>query len=220
MIDIVHNMSVQAPALLPIFRSALQAQILLQVFTLSPGCTSAELARLLAEPEPSVSREVRRLLACGLLRGVPIGRAVQLFPDEGNPAVAPLRQLLIVTFAPAPLLAEALKNIDQIDSAYIHGSWAARFMGEVGSPPGDIDLIIIGSPDRARVDQAIDAAEVQLTREINVSYVTPTRWNDTTDPFVATIRSRPLVSLAPDGKTGSEHDRGDQTQLETSAGGT
>lgn len=189
-------MSVAEPSLLPIFRSALQARVLLRVLTADAGMTAADLARALDAPEPSVTREVRRLLRSGFLRGERVGRAVLLHPAEGNPATAPLRQLLIVTFGPSQLLEAALAGIDGVDEAAIYGSWAARYHGEPGHVPGDIDVMVVGNPNRMRVDDAIDSVERAVGREVNVTYVSPSRWNDETDPFIATVRSRPLVRLA------------------------
>lgn len=104
MSDIVRDMRTEAPALVPIFRSALQARLLLQVLTSDGGVTAAELARQLDAPEATVSRESRRLLDAGLLRGERVGRAIVLQSADDNPATAPLRQLLVVTYGPARLL--------------------------------------------------------------------------------------------------------------------
>lgn len=200
-------MSVKEPPLLPVLRSALQARILLRLLTTDPGSTAAELARALDEPEPSVTREVRRLLGSGLLRGEHVGRAVRLHPVEDNPATAPLRQLLIVTFGPSHLLGRALAGIPGIDEAYVYGSWAARYHGELGEAPGDIDVLVVGDPARSRVDEAVDAVERVVGREVNVTYVRPKRWNDDTDPFIATVRSQPLVPLAITTTKGESDDR-------------
>jgi len=188
-------MRTQAPALLPIFRSALQARLLLRVLTTAKGLSAAELARDLGEPEPTVFRETRRLLDAGLLRGERIGRTLVLRAVEDNPAIAPLRQLLVVTYGPSLLIGRALAGIDGIDEAYIHGSWAARFHGEPGGPPGDVDVLIVGQPGRRAVDDALTGIETELGREINVTYVTQERWRNTDDPFIGTVRSRPLVAL-------------------------
>jgi len=188
-------MRTEAPPLVPIFRSALQARLLLAVLTSDEGVTAAELARRLGAPEPTVAREARRLLDAGLLRGEHIGRAVVLRAAQDNPATAPLRQLLVVTFGPARLLEQALAGVTGISQAYVHGSWAARFHGEMGRSPGDVDVLIIGQPDRGAVDAALDGLQAQLGREVNVTYVSPQRWAGTDDPFVTTVRSRPLVEL-------------------------
>lgn len=188
-------MRTPAPALVPIFRSDLQARLLLRVLTSGEGLSAAQLARDLGEPEPTVFRETRRLLQSGLLRGERVGRTLVLRAVEDNPATAPLRQLLVVTYGPSLLIGRALAGIDGIDEAYIHGSWAARFHGEPGGPPGDVDVIVVGQPDRRAVDAALAGLEAGLSQEVNVTYVTQERWRDTDDPFIETVRSRPLVSL-------------------------
>jgi len=167
----------------------------LYVLTSESGATAAELARELGEPEPTVTRETRRLLEAGLLRGHRVGRATVLTAAEGNPAVAPLRQLLVVTFGPGRLLEQALAGVAGIDEAYVHGSWAARYHGEPGGPPGDVDVLVVGRVDRQKVDEAVVGLETRLAREVNVTYLSPQRWADISDPFVATVRSRPLVRL-------------------------
>jgi predicted nucleotidyltransferase len=167
----------------------------LRVLTSDAGLTAADLARDLEEPEPTVFRETRRLLDAGLLRGERVGRALVLKPAEDNPATAPLRQLLVVTYGPHLLIGRALAGIAGIDEAYIHGSWAARFHGEAGGPPGDIDVLVVGQPDRRAVDAALAGLETELGREVNVTYVSEERWRNTDDPFIGTVRSHPLVSL-------------------------
>lgn len=191
----MRHMRTQAPALLPIFRSELQARLLLRILTSDEGLSAADLARDLGEPEPTVFRETRRLLDSGLLRGKRIGRTLTLTAAEDNPATAPLRQLLVVTFGPSRLIGQALTGIAGIDEAYIHGSWAARFHGEPGGPPGDIDVLVVGWPDRRAVDAALGGLEAELGREVNVTYVSEERWRSADDAFISTVRSRPLVPL-------------------------
>lgn len=191
----MRHMRTEAPALVPIFRSTLQAQVLLRVLTDDRGLTATDLARALGEPQPTVSREVRRLLDAGLLRGEQVGRAVLLRPDEDNPATAPLRQLLVVTVGPSHVLEQALRGIPGVEQAYVHGSWAARFQGEVGPAPGDVDLLVVGSPQRGAVDAALVDVEPALRREVNTTYLSGERWRDGDDPFVRHVRSRPLVAL-------------------------
>jgi len=187
-------MRTDAPALAPIFRSPLQARVLLRVLTGEPA-TAADLARELDAPEPTVSREVRRLLDAGWIAGQRIGRATLLRAAADNPVTAPLRQLLVITYGPAQLLEQALTGVPGIEVAYVHGSWAARYQGEAGPPPGDVDVLIVGHPRRGDVDTALDGLERQLGREINVTHVSPQRWDDGADPFIAAVRERPLVEL-------------------------
>lgn len=198
-------MRTDAPALMPIFRSQLQARLLLEVLSSAEPVTASDLARTLGAPDATVSREVRRLVEAGLLRGERVGRALLLHPAVDNPATAPLRQLLVVTFGPVTVLEKALTDIDGVQTAYLHGSWAARYLGEPGGPPGDIDLLLVGRPSRREVDTALQGLEEELGREVNVTYVSPERWQDVDDPFIGTVRSRPLVELqlSPDIEEGA-----------------
>ncbi|MHB1475537.1 MAG: helix-turn-helix domain-containing protein, partial [Dermatophilaceae bacterium] len=66
-------MRTQAPALIPIFRSALQARLLLRVLTDDEPRTITDLARVLGAPEPTVYREVRRLMDADLVTGTRVG---------------------------------------------------------------------------------------------------------------------------------------------------
>ncbi len=189
-------MRTSAPPLVPIFRSSLQARLLLRVLTDPEPRTAADLARLLDAPEPTVHREVRRLVEADLLTSSSVGRAKVLGPAEHNPATAPLRQLLTVTFGPVSALERALQTVEGIDEALVHGSWAARWHGEPGMTPGDVDLLIVGTPDRDAVHDALDGLDSAIGREVNVTFVSPERWAVHSEPFLAAVHSRPSVSLA------------------------
>jgi len=188
-------MRTQAPALIPIFRSALQARLLLRVLTDDEPRTITDLARVLDAPEPTVYREVRRLMDAGLVTGTRVGRSVVVRPADENPATGPLRQLLVVTYGPVPLLERALSGVDGIAEAYVYGSWAARWHGEVGPAPGDVDVLIAGTPDREAVCDALDGVDSTLGREVNVTFASPERWASSEETFLAALRDRPLVRL-------------------------
>ncbi|WP_156374257.1 ArsR family transcriptional regulator [Cellulomonas sp. Leaf334] len=188
-------MRTPAPALLPILRSQLQGLVLYEVLTKDIGWTAAELARALAEPEATVHRETRRLLETGLLTATRLGRAVVLRGNDANPVLEPLRQLLIISFGPRRELRLALSGVARIDRAYIFGSWAARFVGLPGPAPADIDLLVVGDPDRGAVDSALDGLEAKLRREINVTFISADAWEQASDPFVRGVRDHALVPL-------------------------
>ena len=92
-IHIVSGMRTDAPALMPVFRSGLQARLLLEVLTRDSGSTAADLARVLEAPPATVSREARRLVDAGLLRATRVGRAAVLRPVETNPGKNTIRDL-------------------------------------------------------------------------------------------------------------------------------
>jgi len=39
-----------------------------------------------------------------------------------------------------------LESARHIDEAHNYGSWATRYVGEPGTEPQDIDLLVIGTP--------------------------------------------------------------------------
>lgn len=60
-------------------------------------------------------------------------------------------EVLTRAFGVPAVLAEALGRLPGITAAYVYGSWAARYEGQAGQRPvGDIDLLILGDPDRDR----------------------------------------------------------------------
>ena len=201
--DILRHVSTPAPALIPIFRSSLQARLLLRVLIDEEPRTITALARLLDAPEPTVYREVRRLMDADLVTGTRIGRSVVVRPADDNPATVPLRQLLVVTYGPVPFLERALSGVEGITEAYVYGSWAARWHGEVGPAPGDVDLLVVGTPDRDAVYDALEGIDSALGREVNVTFVTPERWAAGDETFLTALRDRPLVRLGLEDRGGA-----------------
>jgi len=201
--DILRHVRTPAPALIPIFRSSLQARLLLRVLIDEEPRTITALARLLDAPEPTVYREVRRLMDADLVTGTRIGRSVVVRPADDNPATVPLRQLLVVTCGPVPFLERALSGVEGITEAYVYGSWAARWHGEVGPAPGDVDLLVVGTPDRDAVYDALEGIDSALGREVNVTFVTPERWAAGDETFLTALRDRPLVRLGLEDRGGA-----------------
>ena len=48
------------------------------------------------------------------------------------------------------------ERLPGIDALYLFGSWAARYSGVEGQAPGDVDVLVVGHPDR---DDVYDAAK-------------------------------------------------------------
>jgi len=183
-----------------IFRSRLQGELLAQVLLTTGSPTISDLARALGAPIPTVQREVSRLEAAGVLSSRRVGRARLVEADESNPALDPLRQLVLVAFGPRFVVAEELGAVAGVDAAYLFGSWAARYEGEEGRPPGDVDVLVVGSPDRDALFDACQRAGMRLRREVNAAVVSPERWAMASEPFLQEIQRRPLVQLSVEGR--------------------
>ncbi len=100
------------------------------------------------------------------------------------------------------MLAEELEGVEGMEKAYLFGSWAARYIGEAGRPPADLDVLVIGNPDRDELDDAAQRAEGRLAREVNFTIRSPAWWREGTDGFHADVTRRSLVPAFREEKGG------------------
>jgi len=189
-------MRTAAPHLLPLFRSEGQGRLLARVY-LDPDrpATLAELSRELGVDDGGLTREADRLEAAGLIFSERVGRSRVLRPNGGSPYFSDLYGLLLKAFGPATIVGSELASIEGIDGAYLFGSWAARYVGEPGPDPADIDVVVIGRPAQLGIARAERRLQERLGREVNVTVVEPEAWDVAESGFVQQVRSRPLVPL-------------------------
>jgi predicted nucleotidyltransferase len=171
---ILRDMQAKAPPLLPLLRSRLQAEILTLVM-LSPGreWSLTELAQRVGASVATAQREVARAEQTGVLSSRRLGSA-RLVTAANSPLTGPLTDLLLRSFGPRQVLAEELDGLAGINQAFLFGSWAARYAGQPGRAPADIDILIIGSPDRNDLDDAVQRASDRMAREVNATIRSPT----------------------------------------------
>lgn len=190
-------MKVGAPPLLPILRSGSQARLLTAIL-LDPEreFTLNELADAIGVSVSTVTREVQRAEQAGIVITRQLGRAKLARADTTSLLNEPLTDLLLVSFGPAPVAAGELRDVEGIDEAYIFGSWAARYLGEPGPYPRDVDVIVIGEPDRDVLYVAADRMERRLGRPVQVTTRSREQWDHPNrDSFIQEVQSRPLVAL-------------------------
>jgi len=158
--------------------------------------TLAELQQTTGIPQQTVSREVNRLLDAGLLDGRRLGRLHLVKPSRASPYFPELSGLLLKALGPRSVLGERLAGVDGIEDAYIFGSWARRYEGEPGAPPGDIDVVVIGEPDVDAVYETCREAGVALGQEVNPVILTPEEWQGRGSGFIRDVLSGPLVKVS------------------------
>jgi DNA-binding transcriptional ArsR family regulator len=192
-------MQTAASILLPLLRSAVQADLLAWLY-LHPETeySVAELARLTTASQATVSREADRLTTAGFVLERRSGNMRMLKAAAESIIARPLTDLLAVTVGPLPVLTDALRDIPGIKHAHIYGSWAARYRGEAGPLPNDIDVLVIGDANDDELYDAAEEARKFLRREVNVHLVSEEAWeNSAGNPFLTTVKSQPLVRLVP-----------------------
>lgn len=104
--------------------------------------------------------------------------------------------MLSKAFGVPHLVARALDKIAGIEQVSIYGSWAARYQGEQGPRPvGDVDVLVLGEPDRDELFEATSTLENRLGRPIQITIRNP-RWLETgSGSFHDTVVGRPLVEV-------------------------
>jgi DNA-binding transcriptional ArsR family regulator len=187
-----------APTLLPILRSQQQGEILaLLLGDPDLELSLTEIAARTGAPHPSVHREIQRAEQAGLVTSRKLGNTRLVRSDTASPYYAGLAEVLTRAFGPPHVLAEALREVKGITAAYIYGSWAARHEGQTGPRPvADIDLLVLGEPDRDQFYAAISAAEKRLGRPVQATIRDPAWLESGSGAFHDTVTSRPMIRLS------------------------
>ncbi len=184
--------------LLPLLRSRVTGALLALLY-LHPDrdYTLTEAGRAIDASPKVMSTETDRLVKAGLVREARRGQARLIRAETTGPVSRPLTDLLAVTYGPLPVLGDLLSGVAGVEQAYIYGSWAARYLGEPGPVPRDVDVLIVGTTDQDVLYNIAREAEGRLGREVNVSAITRQYWEtpDPADSFMRHVRERPLVRL-------------------------
>jgi predicted nucleotidyltransferase len=157
-----------------------------------------QLAERLGADSTNVSRELARLVREGFLRAEREGRQLYYSINRGYPFLKAAFTLLQGSVGIEPALKRALGAAPGIESAWLYGSFARNEADAVS----DIDLLIVGRPDQAKLAARIGAAERALHREINYTVLTSLelkRRLAAHDAFVADIWNGKRIELTGDG---------------------
>jgi predicted nucleotidyltransferase len=102
----------------------------------------------------------------------------------------------LVTFGPHIVVAEEFAAL-AANRVVIFGSWAARYHGEAGPIPDDIDVLVVGDGiDRSAVYTAAERAEARLGISVNPVLRPDGSWAEPDDDaLMVEIQSRPYVDV-------------------------
>ena len=185
------------PALLPLLRTPFQGQLLAWLYLHPEEETSlTEIASRFGVSSATASREADRLVEAELINARRHGNLRLLRANVAGRLAGPLTELFSLTYGPIAILGDLVLPLAGVEEAHIYGSWAARYSGERGGVPNDVDVLVVGNPDEDELYEAARKAEQFLGREVNVHRVSPDRWREPgKDPFLTSVRSRPTVRL-------------------------
>ena len=185
------------PPLLPLLRSPFQGNFLAWL-SLHPEYefSLTELAERFGVSRSTAMREANHFVAAGLVGERRQGNLRFVRARTDNVVAAPLSELLAVTYGPTAVLGELLASISGVQEAYVYGSWAARYRGEGGDVPRDVDVLAVGNADDDDLFDVARTAQRILGREVNIRQVAAEAWHASSpDPFLTSLGSRPLVRL-------------------------
>jgi predicted nucleotidyltransferase len=160
-----------------------------------PDAPLAEVARDLGLDPGGVAREATRLEQAGLISSTRVGRQRLVRANTESPYYEPLRDLLARAYGPPRLIGCALAKVKGIERALIYGSWAARFHGQPGSPPNDIDVLVVGDPERRALARIARELSQELGLEMEPHVASPSDYERGASGFLRTVKQGPLVEL-------------------------
>ncbi len=147
-----------------IISSELTRKVLTQYFTHpEEKYYIRELAAMLNVDPGNLSKELRRFEKEGLFETEQKGRVKFYLLNPKHPLYNELKQIIFKTEGVEGSLRDIVDQFSDIEIAFIYGSYAKG--GE--KKTSDIDLVVVGSPDRKRLTSKIRKLEDKLQREIN-----------------------------------------------------
>jgi predicted nucleotidyltransferase len=144
------------------------------------------LAKILCVDSTNLSRELGRLEDEGLLQSEIEGRQRYYSINPQYPYLKAVLSLLQGTVGIAPTLTDALNRVEGIEQAYLYGSFAK----DEADAASDIDLLIIGKPDAARLASVVSSVEKTLSREVSYTVLKPQELKKKLaahDPFLSDV---------------------------------
>jgi len=155
-----------------------------------------ELSRLAGLGSASLQRELRKLLAAGLLRVEQVGNQRRYTANPDSPVFEELKSLVRKTLGVAPIVADALAPLaGQIRTAYIYGSIAKG----TEHAESDVDVMIVaeGLALTAVLD-CLMPIEPHLRRKLNPTVYTPAEYarrRAEPDSFINRVLAQPTLPL-------------------------
>src|SRR3989442_5591939 len=174
-------------------RSRVRDRILLEFFA-KPGTSVhvREMARRVKASAPTVGAELAELARLGVLQANPVGRSLVYSVNQQSPLLEEIRALVQKTIGVEALIAKAVQGLPGVDAAYIFGSHAAG----TDTARSDIDLLVIGRPDRVALSEKLAPVERTIGRDVNVVTKPDAQIRErrrSGDPFWGQVLGKPII---------------------------
>lgn len=138
---------------------------LLKLFLLNPGAVfyQRQIAHKVSIPIRAVQRELGNLSKSGIIARKISGNRTYYSLDKHCPIKEELKRIFFKTCGIVEVLKKSLKKANNIDAAFIYGSFAK----DTESLDSDIDLFVIGDISSRKLSSILGREKSSLGREIN-----------------------------------------------------
>jgi predicted nucleotidyltransferase len=154
------------------------------------------IARTVGTSAGTAARELGHLERAGLVTRTPEGAQVYYQANAESPMLEPVREIVRKSIGAANVLRRALTGVAGIERALVFGSYA-RGDTRVDS---DIDLLVIGTPDRDDLTDRLEVAGREIGRHVNEVVMSASELEERRargDRFIASIEAGASIAVLP-----------------------
>ena len=158
------------------------------------GFAYSGLLRLTNAGAGGLHRELKQFQAAGLVREQRVGGHRHYVANPDHPLHEELRSIARKLLGIPSLVSEALAPLKaDIESAFIYGSIARQ----AETAESDVDVIVVGVCDYAKLLGALQPLEVQLRRHVSVRLYAPGEFRRLvrSDSFLKKVNEGPKIAL-------------------------
>jgi predicted nucleotidyltransferase len=151
-------------------------------------------ARAVGTSPGTAARELGRLEDAGIIRRTREGNQVYFQARPDQPKFGELRALVRETIGAPSIVRRHLAGLAGVDRAMIFGSYAR---GTIDAD-SDVDVLIIGDPDRDALTESLEMAGLEIGRPVNEVVMTPSELDERRargDRFVESIEAGPVIEV-------------------------
>lgn len=155
-----------------------------------------EIARRVGTSAGTARRELNRLEDAGVVQRIREGRQVYYSIPAGSVLYRSMAEIIRQSAGAREILRNLLGDVDGIESAVIFGSYAAGRM----RANSDIDLLVVGTPDRDELTDRLEQAGREIGRSVNEVVFTAAELSARRargDGFIKSIDEGKQISVLP-----------------------
>jgi predicted nucleotidyltransferase len=122
-----------------------------------------EIARRVGTSAGTTRRELQRLMDAGIVQATREGNQLYFKVVGKSTLYRSLDEVIRATAGAKSILRRHLEGLPGLESAVIFGSYAASMSG----PNSDIDVLIVGQPDRDELTDRLEESAREIGRDVN-----------------------------------------------------